>query len=77
MSLFFATMASKVKSKEGSRARNHDENREIIWAICYSESGLKASRIGIANRIFLQSTDARIAIAWDRLFDPEWGTGFT
>ena len=33
--------------------------------------------LGMANRIFLQSTDARIAIAWDRLFDPEGGTGFT
>ena len=42
--------------------------------MCITDDGYS---IGIANRIFLQSTDARIAIAWDRLFDPERGTGFT
>ena len=35
---------SGAKKKLGSYARNHDENRSCICAICYSESGQKASR---------------------------------
>ena len=38
-----STKASGAKSK-ASRAKTHDECRQSICAICYSESGLKASR---------------------------------